>query len=502
MKEKLKKIDFLTLGIITLITILLCNAFLQMHYSSDTFVLIDLGYMEYPSQYFLLDGRLISTLVCFAAGILHIPYEVYIIGMDIIAIIFVSIAIYITYQTITKIINAENSHLKKVLLLFTSFILILNQFSLEYLLFPESAVMCLGELLCVIAASKVISDTKYKYLKIAILLFFAIFCYQALINIFVILAITFVFLNQFNNKNTVKQNIIEFIKKMLILALICIILVIINIITIKIGCKILNDSSYRSIKLTDFQSIYLRLKTIIIYLDKIWNNSLDMMPKFINSIFVILTLILLIINRAKKEIIFKYIFTILCCLIICIIPMFFLNTGACGRVNVPISQVPGISLLFLLKIIDNKDNTNKIIKKIIYLITITFFVLNSIMILRNSNEHIAANKVDENMGVTIKYMLDEYEKETGITVTKFSYIYDMDPQQYAPGIKHIGSLTERKFACSWCISQATNYYCQRKFEKVRMPINIYIEKIPKKDYTGFSEEQVIFDNDTLYLYVY
>ena len=87
MLEKLKQLNkqnviryFIILGI----TILFCQNFLQMHYSSDTYVLYDLGYMEYPSKYFLLDGRLISTIVCYLAGILNIPIPAYIIGMDII----------------------------------------------------------------------------------------------------------------------------------------------------------------------------------------------------------------------------------------------------------------------------------------------------------------------------------------------------------------------------------------------------------------------------------
>ena len=93
MLEKLKQLNkqnviryFIILGI----TILFCQNFLQMHYSSDTYVLYDLGYMEYPSKYFLLDGRLISTIVCYLAGILNIPIPAYIIGMDIIGIIFIS----------------------------------------------------------------------------------------------------------------------------------------------------------------------------------------------------------------------------------------------------------------------------------------------------------------------------------------------------------------------------------------------------------------------------
>ena len=64
------------------------------------------------------------------------------------------------------------------------FILTLNPFSLKYLLFPESDVMCLGELLYVITASKVISNTKYKYLKITTLLFFVGFIYIVFLIIF------------------------------------------------------------------------------------------------------------------------------------------------------------------------------------------------------------------------------------------------------------------------------------------------------------------------------
>lgn len=500
MINKLKKIDFKLLGIITVVVTILCNAFLQMHYSSDTFVLMDLGYMNYPQKYFLLDGRIISAAVCFLAGILHIPYNAYIISMDVIAVFFVCISIYVTYITIYNIIQPKTIS-KKCLCLMASFVLILNQFSLEYLLFPESAVMCLGQMLCVISASLVLSNNKHKYLKIGLMLFIAVFCYQGVLNIFPALALLFIFLNQIKNKSSIKDNIKEIFKKLLIPAIICILAIIINVIAVKIGCKLLNDSSYRQIKLLDFESVLLRLKTIGIYLDKIWNQSLEMLPKYTNWIILIITLILLSLNNLRLKTIPKYLFLLVVIFISCIVPMFFLNTGPCGRVNIPISQIIGISLLFIIATLENL-NTKKYLKHISYIFIICTFILNSIMILRNSNEHIAANKVDENMGRSIKYILEKYESDTGNKITKFSYVYDPDPQQYAPGIKHIGSLTERKLACSWCISQAMNYYCDRKMEKVRMPIKIYIEKIKRKNYTEFSEEQVIFDNDTMYLYVF
>ena len=86
-----------------------------MHFSSDTYVLYDLGYMAYPQKYFLLDGRLISTVVCFIAGILHIPINAYIIGMDFIGIIFVGTAIFTISKVFEKLINPKSPILKTVL---------------------------------------------------------------------------------------------------------------------------------------------------------------------------------------------------------------------------------------------------------------------------------------------------------------------------------------------------------------------------------------------------
>ena len=73
--KELSKTENIKYFIVLLITLLLCQNFLQMHYSSDTYVLYDLGYMAYPGKYFLLDGRLISAIVCYIAGILHIPIK-------------------------------------------------------------------------------------------------------------------------------------------------------------------------------------------------------------------------------------------------------------------------------------------------------------------------------------------------------------------------------------------------------------------------------------------
>ena len=106
-KNNSKEENKIVFFIILIITMILGNQFLKMHFSSDTYVLFDLGYMEYPSQYFLLDGRLISTVVCYIAGILKIPYNIYIVGMDFIAICLLSTTIFVFYKKIVQIIRSR-----------------------------------------------------------------------------------------------------------------------------------------------------------------------------------------------------------------------------------------------------------------------------------------------------------------------------------------------------------------------------------------------------------
>lgn len=496
---KLNKQNVIKYLIILGITLLFCQNFLQMHYSSDTYVLYDLGYMEYPSQYFLLDGRLISTLVCYLAGIINIPIPIYIIGMDLVGIILIATAIYMMNKILEKIIKPQKNILK-LMLSASCFILILNQFTLEYLLFPESAVMCLGVLLNVIAVKLMMDSPKHKYIKIFFVLLLAVFCYQGLLNIFPVLAILVYIVKQIVDKREYKIKEKEFFIEMIKLAIIVIMVLAICIVAIKVGKTLLNSDQDRMMHLVDWEAVMLRGETVIEYLDELWNKTMHMLPDNINNIILIITFILLILLKTKKEMIMQYVLLIIVSFIICIVPMFLFNTGICGRVNEPLTMIWGASLIILLAQSTNISEGKR--TNFIYGLVIISFIINNIFIMQNITEHIASNRVEENMGKTIKYALEKYEKETGNTITKFAYAYDRKPQQYAVGIKPIGSLTERKVACSWSISQAINFYCERKLEKVRMPIRIYTERMIDKDYTEFSEEQLIFEGDTLYMLVY
>ena len=497
--KKLNKQNVIKYLVVLAITLLFCQNFLQIHYSSDTYVLYDLGYMEYPSQYFLLDGRLISTLVCYLAGILNIPIPTYIIGMDFIGIILIATAIYMMDRILEKIIKPQKN-IVKLMLLASCFVLILNQFTLEYLLFPESAVMCLGVLFNVIAVKLMIDNPKHKYIKIFLALLVAVFCYQGLLNMFPVLAILVYIVKQIVDKREYKEKEKEFFIEMIKLAIIVIVVLAICMVAIKVGKVLLNSNQDRMMHLVDMEAIMLRGETVLEYLDELWNKTMHMLPDHMNTLAVLVTFISLIMLKTKKEMIMQYTLLLIVSFTICIVPMFLFNTGICGRVNEPLTMIWGVSLIILLAQSMNISEGKR--TNFIYCLVIISFIINNIFIMQNITEHIASNRVEENMGKTIKYALEKHEQEKGNKVTKFAYAYDRNPQQYAVGIKPIGSLTERKLACSWSISQAMNFYCERKFEKVRMPTQVYAEKMIDKDYKEFSEEQLVFEGDTLYMLVY
>ena len=506
MKTKINKNEiYILLGILGVI-IIICINFLQMHYSSDTYVLYNIGYFKYPSEYFLKDGRLISTLFCYLGGILHLPIPTYIIAMDFIGMVFLAISIYIISKIFIDIIKPENKK-KEILIYLASFVLILNQYTLEYLLFPESAVMCLGILFTVLAIKSFVSDKKYKYIKTCIFLLLTGLSYQGELNIFPILAILVIMIKQIKEKKEVKEFLKDTFKELIKLAGITIVVLAISFIIVKICGNIFGQDKQSFMIINNARVLRRKINLVLYYSKDVLINCISMFPKYSILVCPILTIILLTLTKAKIQTIVNYIIIVITSIISVVFPLFVVTAAVCARLSIPAMMIFGISLLFLIA--NLKSDERKYKGKIISIVVISVFVLNSSFIVINSTEHIAANKVDENDGMQIKYLIEKYEQETGIQVTKFGYSYDFEPQQFAVGIKPMQSLTERKLACSWCIVYAMDYYCERNFELVDFDTSILLEDNERgsinkgnQDYKAFSTEQIKFKDDTVYMVVY
>ena len=501
--EKENVIKFL--GILGTI-IVICINFLQMHFSSDTYVLYRLGYFNYPSEYFLQDGRLISTLFCYLGGILHLPIPVYIIAMDFFGMIFLAIAIYII-GGIFKNIMKPNSILKEVLIYLASFVLILNQFTLEYLLFPESAVMCMGVLFIVLAIKEFVNENDNKYLKIFLYLLITGLSYQGELNIFPILVLLVIIVKQIKEKKKTKEFLRESIIELVKIMAITISVLIICTLIVNICADIFHSQKESMMLIRNETMLRRKLNLVKFYSRDILIKGICMIPKYSILIYPFIILALLIITKAKIQTIVNYIIYIVISFASVVLPLFIITAAVCARLSLPAMMILGGSLIILIANIENEPKEWK--KKLISIFVIIIFIANAGFIVINTTEHIAANKIDEAQGKQIKYMLDKYEEESGNKVTKFAYKYDSNPSQYSPGIKHMESLTERKLACVWCIEYAMQYYCERDLELV--PFNNFVlmqddrENMQNNrniDYECFTSEQITFKDDTIYMIVY
>ena len=480
--------------IIFILSLILGNQFLRMHFSSDTYVLLDLGYMEYPSHYFFNDGRLISTIICYIAGFLKIPYDIYIVGMDFIAICLLSITIFIFYKKIVEIIGAEEI-LQKILILLASFVLIFNQCTLEYLLFPESAVMCLALLCSVLAAIYTTKEIKDNWEKIFALLFISIISYQCLILAFLIFVAFLQFLNFKNEKDKKISNIF---KKLFFVAIIFIVVVALETLIIRfINTALSRGSQIPNLSLGNLKLLFAFFGEAIKASFLLYLNFMNLLPKGFLLIVTLISFIILYMDKKSRKYILQTISIICIIFVVNALFMTFFYRVAHGRSNWIISLGWGIALIYMLVNFDK----NKKLGKVIAIFIVFSFSFNSFMLLRNSTWHTIANTVDQSYGYIIKSKIENYEKETGNRITKFAYAYDIDGNYFASGIKEMGSLTESALACPWSIKESLSYYTGRKLK-----LDFYSDELIKEqaelDYDYFSDDLIVFIDDTMYILVY
>ena len=163
---KKHKNDLLVFCGIFVFALITCSNFMQKHYATDTYVLMSGGYTPYIDR-FLASSRPISAIALFLARTLQMSYGFYIVLMDIIGVIALSLSVFALYFTIIKLVKKEGikEHLFfHMLVLIIAFFTIFNFCSIEELLFAESAVMCMGILFSVLAASSLVLEKKYRYL--------------------------------------------------------------------------------------------------------------------------------------------------------------------------------------------------------------------------------------------------------------------------------------------------------------------------------------------------
>lgn len=154
----------------------------------------------------------------------------------------------------------------------------------------------------------------------------------------------------------------------------------------------------------------------------------------------------------------------------------------------------------------------KSIKDLVYIIPVLFILSNVFFIQSIIQNRIISETLDYMYAEKIFAAIEEYESETGTTITAISAVNDTDSPPFYDQVNYCRSAINRR--CygdyTWTFLQYCAYYTNasaslngRSFERVSMDENIYQTYFAGKNWTEFdSEQQIVFDGSTMYICVF
>ena len=482
MKIKREIWIFLIVFILSLIT---CMAFLQPHYTHDTYLIKYMGYTEYAFKYFIPEGRPITGLFVMIADLLNIRIEILGVVSFVVAIAFLSLSVVILYKIIMK---SKRTILNQAITVLISSLIIFNYLSIEHIYFLESSIMSLGILLSVYACKIIVEGKKYKFIKAYLTLLVAVFCYQGSIAIFPMIILSYYFLTEkYNTKNYAKF----IIQIMLIYGS----LMLINM----AFSKILFNNGRMQIGETA-----ILLSNIFGAINGLVVNSSNIILPYLH--IGILLLILCILAFAKYNIrdklltITKYLVLVLAAIIICIMPAIVgSKLDLQPRTCIAFGATIGIGFWFILNLIE-EECYKKVVKWIIFTLICIITLLNMALYFIITNQHIKINRLDDKILSVVAEKVTEYEETTGNKITKLAIVYDANRKEFEDWVIKTEAYN-KKVTTSWATRYAIGLYTNKHLTII-LPQEDVTALFQGKDWNEFSEEQIYITEDTLYFCEY
>lgn len=482
MKIKREIWIFLAVFVVSLIT---CMAFLQPHYTHDTYYIEYKGYTEYAFSNFIPEGRPITGLLVMFADFINADIGVLGIISFVLALAFLSLSVVMLYKIIMK---SKKTLLNQIVTVLISCLIIFNYLSIEHIYFLESSVMSLGILLSVYACKIITDGERYKFIKAYLVLLVAVFCYQGSIAIFPMIILTYYFLTEkYSTKN--------YAKFIIQIALIYGSLMLINM----AFSKFLFNGGRMQVGITSVSLLDIlgAAKNLVV-------NSLNVIFPYMHIGIIVLTIIIL--GLAKCDIkeklltIVKYIILVIGAIIICLMPA-IVGSGLDlqPRTCIAFGATIGIGFWFMLNFLEN-DYYKKILKYFIFLLIFVTTILNIALYFTLTNQHIKLNELDEKILSTVAQKVNKYEGETGNKVRKLAIIYDTNRKEYEDWSIKTAAYNIRA-TTSWAARYAIRKYTNRDFIDIRPEKDVMV-LFAGKNWDEFSEEQIYLTGDTLYFFEY
>lgn len=483
---------FIFLGML-IFAFIVCSNFLKEHYTNDSYYISAYGY-DYYVRHFLLSNRMFSALFLLIFKWLDIPFYKEIAIMAVILTFIMVLAWFILYKFVIKLMKKEKSIIYNILIGLASFLVVFNMCTAEGLLYVEVGTMPFGILFAILGACILATDRKFKYVISLILVTMSGLFYQATSAMFVLLALVLIAIKH-------KGNIKAIIKDTIFITVIYGIAMIVNFIGVKIWAKILGDE-FRKFEMPSIAAI---LAIILKFGETILIDNVGIGPKyFYLALIAILTVIFIIgIILRKKDyfMILEYVTLIILSIVIPIIPI--LATPATQyiepRMAMCFGSLIGILIIFLLAVVE--IDRNKYLLIAVATITIFNFIINSVFLITASSATLVTNRLDHFIVKDIIQEIEKYETTSGKTIKNVGIAFDKKYTMYYEGEPALRCYNVRSMGTSWAVKEIISTFTGRTFKNTNVPQDIK-EKFLQNDWDRYNKEQLVFEEENLYICIY
>lgn len=484
-----KNIMFFCIAI--LLAVITYWQFIKIHYSTDIYRVIDIGYKDYVRTFSFTDGRLFTGIYLLLGDLLSLKPEMYKAFVTIIAIVINSISVMKLKSSIIKYKKAKNFYIEFIIFLI-SYCIVFNFMQIEFLYYIESAAMSMAILLLIFAADIFINKGNKYFLKTSILCVLSVICYQAIIPFFMALVCA---LSLIKNKDYK-----EVAKDILKSGIIILISILINIIIIKLTTTILNTAQNR----ISFDISTIKNNTVFILNNILWifTNQANLYVKGMFLFFIsTLTILALCESYRKKD---NHILNVLLIIVITIITNFAMHIPTIsayytGRTKFAVGAILG--LIFMYMYIKTEIYEKENLKgNLIVILLITYLSTNAIVAMKITTEHQEVNRLEKIETLQIKEYIENYEKDNSIEIKNIGIltIYDERQEAYFEEISNKSIMAQNAIKTAWSAEGIINFYTERKLKRIDLTPEDEVK------YLSYIKDDNYYEciGDTLYVKIY
>ena len=459
--------------------------------ATDTYATFANGFGTSAIDMFYRNGRPVIALIYEFFYLTGLPTNMFYYISSAVALLFLGIAIWIMQKILQTYSVTEN---RRILI---SFISIANIFIIEYFMFVEKCGFMLAILLNIVGVyciTNFYKKGKVRYFIFAIVsVSVAIFTYQGTVALFVLLSLPFAFKHA--------TGFATYVCKIIQIGFVYVSAIILDLCAFKF--------LFKSARITEKQNLKWNIQYIVNNLKYLQKNTFSILPQHFFSIVLIVVLgisIVLVIFFEKR--IGRFLNILVMILACCIFPTATIIQGSgwwALRVVYPIASIIGVIAIDLY--VNKKSGLEsiqafKILDKVVLMAIVVllvgqYFSFNSIYI-----DRYKLNFADENRANYIGEAIHEYQESSGKKITKVAFYTDESTvHPFYPNLYYGGDLIVSSFYTGWSDITSLNYYLGTSYKRAEQNEK-YVEYFSQKDWNTLSQEQLIFDGDTLHVCVY